>query len=507
MVSHGPFVWAVWRERHSETEKHLQLNNIIAQYGDGGSGVSSQYWQGAFKNSAGAWVVDNTRAGLYYNQYEGFNCMNYITGNGNTGTCHSFSSWVNTYGGTGIEADPLFVDNIGYVEDEGTLDGELQPNSPAINAGEDIQALVESMGLPWTDILGNPRDNTPTIGAWEYDAGPDLTPPKVIGAELLDSVTLVVNFSEALDETTAEDENNYSIANNINVLNASLAGSKVTLQTSPHSPGSYIVTVVNVEDLAGNPIDPEHNSAEYILLPPDTLIKLPVQNVEGVIQEPEHTPLKTIDGLGALDGDPDSRWAAEPMPEELIFDLGSIRTVCKTKLSFYRWNFGRVYTYSVSISNDHNNWITLVPQSTSASNEEWTIDEFPPVDVRYVRVHFINNNQSDWAGLWEGEIWGINTARVDPAINGLLNEFSLQQNYPNPFNPSTTISFIIPAFSFVTLKVYNVLGSEIATLVNAKKPEGSYEVKFDATGLSSGIYFYSLQAGSFVETKKMILMK
>ena len=80
-----------------------------------------------------------------------------------------------------------------------------------------------------------------------------MTPPIVTGATLLDSVTLVVNFSEALDQTTAEDENNYSITNNINVFNASLSGSKVTLQTSPHSPGSYIVTVVNVEDLAGNP--------------------------------------------------------------------------------------------------------------------------------------------------------------------------------------------------------------------------------------------------------------
>ena len=173
--------------------------------------------------------------------------------------------------------------------------------------------------------------------------GPDITPPEVTGATLLDSVTLVVNFSEALDETTAEDENNYSISNNIDIFNASLSGSKVTLQTTTHSPGSYIVTVVNVEDLAGNPIA-QSNTAEYSLIPPDTLIMFPVEDVEGVIQEPGHTPLKTIDGLGALSGDPDSRWAAEPMPEELIFDLGSIRTVCKTKLSFYNWNHGRVYT-------------------------------------------------------------------------------------------------------------------------------------------------------------------
>ena len=346
-----------------------------------------------------------------------------------------------------------------------------------------------------------------------------MTPPRVTGATLSDSVTLVVNFSEALDEATAENENNYSITNNINVLNASLSGSKVTLQTSVHSPGSYIVTVVNVEDIAGNPVDPAHNTAEYeyIVLPPDTLVMLPVQNVEGIIIEPDHTPEKTIDGLGALSGDPDSRWAAEPMPEELTFDLGSIRTVCKTKLSFYNWNAGRVYNYSISVSSDHNNWVTILPQATSASNEEWTIDEFPLVNARYVQVHFINNNQSDWAGLWEGEIWGTNATVIDPSNNNLPDGFALSQNYPNPFNPSTTINYSIPAVSFVTLKIYDVLGNEVATLVNEEKIKGNYEVKFSTTGgvtsggniynLPSGIYFYRLQAGSFVETNKMILLK
>ena len=89
----------------------------------------------------------------------------------------------------------------------------------------------------------------------------------------------------------------------------------------------------------------------------------------------------------------------------------------------------------------------------------------------------------------------------------LPNAFSLEQNYPNPFNPSTTINYQIPELSFVTLKVYDVLGSEVATLVNKELPVGNYEIEFDATTLPSGIYFYRLQAGSFVETKKMVLMK
>ena len=87
------------------------------------------------------------------------------------------------------------------------------------------------------------------------------------------------------------------------------------------------------------------------------------------------------------------------------------------------------------------------------------------------------------------------------------SEFSLSQNYPNPFNPVTIINYQLTNRSFVSLKVYDVLGNEVASLVNEEKPAGSYSVKFDASRLSSGVYFYKLNAGSFVQTKKMILMR
>ena len=87
------------------------------------------------------------------------------------------------------------------------------------------------------------------------------------------------------------------------------------------------------------------------------------------------------------------------------------------------------------------------------------------------------------------------------------DDFSLLQNFPNPFNPITTIKYQIPISGLITLKVYNVLGNEIASLVNEEKPVGSYNVEFDATNYPSGIYFYILQTGSFIETKKMVLMK
>ena len=89
----------------------------------------------------------------------------------------------------------------------------------------------------------------------------------------------------------------------------------------------------------------------------------------------------------------------------------------------------------------------------------------------------------------------------------LANDFELKQNYPNPFNPSTRINFAISNASFVNLKVYDVIGNEIATLVSEEKQAGNYEIDFDATGLPGGIYFYQIKSGSFIETRKMTLLK
>lgn len=91
--------------------------------------------------------------------------------------------------------------------------------------------------------------------------------------------------------------------------------------------------------------------------------------------------------------------------------------------------------------------------------------------------------------------------------SALVKEFHLYQNYPNPFNPTTQIKFDLPKDEFVTIKVYNVLGKEVAMLLNEKKVQGSYNISFDGSSLPSGVYFYRLQAGDFTETKKMVLIK
>ncbi len=88
-----------------------------------------------------------------------------------------------------------------------------------------------------------------------------------------------------------------------------------------------------------------------------------------------------------------------------------------------------------------------------------------------------------------------------------LSSFKLQQNYPNPFNPTTQIKYSIPVESHVKLNVYNVLGNEVATLIDEDKPAGEYSVKFDASALSSGIYIYRLQTDYSTITKKMTMIK
>ncbi len=109
--------------------------------------------------------------------------------------------------------------------------------------------------------------------------------------------------------------------------------------------------------------------------------------------------------------------------------------------------------------------------------------------------------------------WGstsavINVTGVDESlIDFNPKDYKLFNNYPNPFNPSTKIRYAVPQSAFTTLKVYSITGKEVAVLVNEQKTPGFYEVKFDGAELSSGVYFYKLQSGSFSDVKKMILTK
>jgi hypothetical protein len=136
-------------------------------------------------------------------------------------------------------------------------------------------------------------------------------------------------------------------------------------------------------------------------------------------------------------------------------------------------------------------------------------------NYKYSYTYDENNNQTEllWQS-WDGSDWvngGKSICSYMPTdVKESLDEFydyGLSNNYPNPFNPTTTIKYQIPEHNLVSIKVFDILGNEIKTLIDREMSPGKYEVSFDASGFSSGIYFYQIKAGDFNQTKKMILLK
>ncbi|MBS1552857.1 MAG: T9SS type A sorting domain-containing protein [Bacteroidetes bacterium] len=142
----------------------------------------------------------------------------------------------------------------------------------------------------------------------------------------------------------------------------------------------------------------------------------------------------------------------------------------------------------------------MVPPLTPRSTRIYAVID--PDNTITNEVHETNNR--GWTPLSDYSL------PVEIQSNGntqIPDRVTLQQNYPNPFNPSTTISFSLPSKAETTLKIYNILGKEVRTLVSEKLSAGNYDVTFNASDLTSGVYFYRLQAGNMVETKKLMLVK
>lgn len=140
--------------------------------------------------------------------------------------------------------------------------------------------------------------------------------------------------------------------------------------------------------------------------------------------------------------------------------------------------------------------------------DQWTFDGLSQNIVYALHI----SDTLLYAGLYQNGVWVRTLGEITTDISGnpdnsAPDSYSILQNFPNPFNPETNIEYRIPDAEFVSLKVYDVLGNEAAVLVNEEKPGGTYTIKFDGSSLSSGVYFYRLKAGSFISTKKMILLR
>ena len=169
-----------------------------------------------------------------------------------------------------------------------------------------------------------------------------------------------------------------------------------------------------------------------------------------------------------------------------------------------------IQLYSIDINNESTIFaageIRKVLKSTNAGLT-WSITEIPGNFWELYSIRFINENTGFTSGY--GHVFKTTNGGV--FVNQISNEipegFSLYQNYPNPFNPTTKIKFQISKLSDVKLIVYDILGREVATLVNERLKAGTYEVEFEGTSLPNGVYFYTLITDSFKETKRMVLKK
>ena len=156
-------------------------------------------------------------------------------------------------------------------------------------------------------------------------------------------------------------------------------------------------------------------------------------------------------------------------------------------------------------------WINGTHTTTSDSTTGQNVWD-APIDAGHQVFRFVITAPGvhNYYCIYHPNMLGTITATP---VNGVDNEtnplekFQLSQNYPNPFNPTTSIQYAISSRQFITLKVYNLLGKEIATLVDEEKPAGEYKVEFNGNNLPSSIYFYELKAGNITQTKKMMLLK
>lgn len=202
--------------------------------------------------------------------------------------------------------------------------------------------------------------------------------------------------------------------------------------------------------------------------------------------------------------------------ENVGWAVGEYGHIIKTVDGGELWSMQNInYTpelNDVEFQNENNGWVVGlggIILNTTNGGDTWI--EQRTFNYKDLFAVCFPDSINGWAVGDSGTIFhtingGVTFIEEEQIVN-LPTEFLLLQNHPNPFNNSSVINYSIPKTSQVTLKIFSTLGEEIETLVNEEKPSGTYDITFNDANLPSGVYFYRLQAGSYVETKKMILMK
>ena len=270
------------------------------------------------------------------------------------------------------------------------------------------------------------------------------------------------------------------------------------------SPGSYTIEAV-VDEVSAIQETNESNNSKSVQL---QVYNSPAQNLafEKVVKS---SSIESFDYIAqnAVDGDYNTRWSSKfTDPQYLTVDLGSIQKFNQIRIT---WETAYGKEYRIEVSDDEVNWNKIVDQSNGFGNiEKWNVN----AEGRYIRLTGTKRATEYGYSIYEFEVFYDLTTDVQESDEEIISDYRLEQNYPNPFNPVTTIKYSIPSGSnheigIVSLKIYDMLGREIATLVNENKAPGIYEIQFDGSNLSSGVYFYRLEHGRNSQVKKLILLK
>jgi hypothetical protein len=551
VVSNGPRTRGVWLEFATPTTT-VVVNNIIAQFSTTSSGVIS-----TFDNSTNATLqVDNIRHNLFYQSWSNdVTFAGNVTGNGRTGTPTGWNDFVNEYGGTGVKEDPLLVSNIGHEQDQGTLNGELQSDSPALDQGEDIRWLLNYLNstyglngrLGWEDINGNIRDNTPDIGAYQYSSVEDSTFSfslsttqgyNLVSVPGINPDGMGVNTWWAYRDMNA---NIFKYSNGYHSVTTTIPGEGYwmkqlgirTYNTGDEWPATGILKV------AHNPIncnagwnliggyESSINTSSFTTNPPELIVGPFFKYSRGFF------PSSTINpGSGY--------WMKMLGPGQMIIPDSFMKEEEENDLFPDDW--GRII---ITDANDASYTLYAVKGEVDLSYYE-----LPPApmeglyDFRFssgriaenlenggqtvemsgiyfpvrVKVENMNITLQDENGMGLDAI--LNNGEELTIINNsidrlriisshILNpvKYSLEQNYPNPFNPKTIIEFSIPEETNVTLKIYNLLGEKITELVNEKLKAGNYSYTWNAQSIATGVYIYELNTDKYSSFKKMVLLR
>jgi len=470
-------------------------------------------------------------------------------------------------------------------------DGTSSPTTLLATVGKVTEYIDETYSENQTFYYRVKAKNTAGILSANFsnvvsiNTGADVTKPVVSYiSSNNDSNTVIVEFSERVDITTAETVGNYSIDKSAMVLNAKLAldQRQVIITTSPLVDTTYTLTVKNVKDKAITPntilesfpifrhqnlsanIVASYNLEEIKVVGADSLIVDASANVNnGIIK---NGPVISEGFLGnAMQFDGADDYVQFQSSSSFDLPSGAVSISVWTVLNYMPTDlptaFGPIFdseTDNYVIYEDRGNNELRFKAATSGGaarpgikaaelkTGEW-LHIVGVYDGTNTKIYMngilkstlpltgtVNKGQVATLGksgtsFFSGKIDNVQIfnkaltyqevsdmyakTKASPILTALENEeinpenFELKQNYPNPFNPSTVISWQLSVGNIVTLKVYDVLGREVATLVNQFQTAGDHSVTFNADGFASGLYFYKLDAGSFRSIKKMVLLK